>query len=83
MPITPTSVEPVLLTPIQLSQRIGITVPMLSNWRTQGIGPTYRRLTNSAHGRVRYHIDDVIAWENSLTVTEASVSRNFEAAHGA
>ena len=71
-----------MLTPAQLSECIGISVDMLSNWRQAGIGPSYVKFGTSAKARVRYPIEDVLAWKNSLPRSVQSVGQNAEAAHG-
>jgi predicted DNA-binding transcriptional regulator AlpA len=58
------------LTPVQVSERIGISVGTLANWRSESteqtpIGPAYIKV-----GRlVRYDEDAVKAWQDSLAVT--------------
>ncbi len=40
----------------------------LANWRTQGKGPKFRKIG----GKVRYHIDDVVEWEESRRVSSTA-----------
>jgi hypothetical protein len=73
--------QPEMLTPVQLAQRVGISLWVLSDWRNKGIGPAYIKLGISAKARVRYPIKDVIAWEESLPRHEPTAALNAEAAH--
>lgn len=79
-PITPPIVEPELLTPDQLSLRIGVSVEQLSNWRGVGLGPAYVKLGTTDKARVRYPIKLVRAWEESLPVHTPSLAQDVEAA---
>lgn len=47
------------LTPEQLAERLTIPIGTLANWRCAGRGPRFTKL----EGRVRYLLDDVLAWE--------------------
>lgn len=69
-----------MLTPAQLSQRINISLCVLSNWRSAGIGPAYVKLGSSVKARVRYPIKHVIAWEESLYVHAPTATMNAETA---
>lgn len=69
-----------MLTPVQLSQRINISLCVLSNWRSAGIGPAYVKLGSSIKARVRYPVKHVIAWEESLHLHEPTATMNAEAA---
>lgn len=42
-----------------------ISVRTLANWRSQSSGPKYVKIG----GRIVYKIEDVVAWENSRTVS--------------
>lgn len=55
-----------LLFPKHLAARLNVTVETLANWRSRGLGPTYTKLTPGPQGRVRYRLDDVVAWERTL-----------------
>jgi hypothetical protein len=77
---TPPTVSPELLTPLQLSQLIGISPAVLSNWRRTGMGPAYIKLGKSAKAKVRYPIEQVQAWKKSFTLHMPSVAQNVEAA---
>lgn len=48
-----------VLTQIELAQRWKISPRSLEKWRTLGLGPAYTKIG----GRVRYLIDDVMAYE--------------------
>lgn len=58
-----TQKQPRFLSPQELCDRWGrrVTEKTLANWRQQGEGPTPTKLG----GRIAYHIDDVIAYEES------------------
>lgn len=46
------------LSPEQAAFYLGLTTRTLQEYRSNGIGPRFRR-----HGRyIRYHIDDIDAW---------------------
>ena len=48
----------------QFADRIGVPENTVKWWAATGKGPKYRKF-----GRhVRYHIDDVLEWENQQTV---------------
>jgi DNA-binding transcriptional regulator YiaG len=51
------------LTTGQLAMRLGVSVHTVEAWRRRGTGPRWVRLTDSKFARVRYRLDDVIAWE--------------------
>jgi predicted DNA-binding transcriptional regulator AlpA len=51
-----------LLTPRQLSQRIGFAVSTLKNWRCEKKGPKWKKFGN---GHVRYRLADIEAWEKA------------------
>lgn len=69
-----TQVEPKFLNEDQLSERWGgqIKPRTLANWRSQGVGPTFRRIG----GRVLYAIEDVIAYEEA---SAAGSTRDYRA----
>lgn len=86
-------VDPVLLNPTQLSMRIGINVDTLRKWRLTKRGPAFVKPGNKLHSRVRYPIEEVIAWEQSLTrqgrstpegtTPENTTTQNAEAVYAA
>ncbi len=47
------------LTQTELAKRWKLSPRSLEKWRTQGLGPAYRKIG----GRVRYLFDDVLAYE--------------------
>ncbi|MFF9687296.1 helix-turn-helix domain-containing protein [Streptomyces sp. NPDC014623] len=56
------------LTPAQAGQLMGVSPQTLANWRWQGIGPAYIKLTPGRGGRIRYNRAAVEAWMCSRTV---------------
>lgn len=52
-----------LITPPQLSARIGIKETTLANWRVLGRGPRFIRVGRS----IRYRSEDVEAWLSGRT----------------
>jgi len=72
---------PRLLTPSQLSERIGICVGTLAIWRRKGKGPKHVKLPGQEQrADVRYKIEHVIEWEDSLPVVDnAAMIQNVEA----
>jgi hypothetical protein len=73
-------VERSMLTPDELSARIGVPVATLQTWRTrrnagQDVGPKFVKLSNQALGgrrsHVRYMIEHVEQWEQSLAESAA------------
>lgn len=62
--------EPKFLTPAELVERYKgqLSEKTLANWRTQGTGPKFTR----AGGRILYPFAEVIAWENTRTVSSTS-----------
>jgi hypothetical protein len=74
--------EPSLLTPRQLSARIGVDEGTLSNWRKNMRGPVFVKLDTRDKSRVRYPIQDVIAWEQSLPRQDRSMLDRVEAVYG-
>jgi predicted site-specific integrase-resolvase len=45
--------------PRELAEEIGVSVGTLANWRHQGIGPKYTKLSDSPNAPVRYKRSDV------------------------
>ncbi|WP_405436687.1 helix-turn-helix domain-containing protein [Streptomyces avidinii] len=56
-----------LLKPRELAQELGVHVGTLANWRSQGIGPRYSKLSSSPQAPVRYRREDVDAYLAQLT----------------
>lgn len=59
-----------MLTPKELSDRIGIRLQYLSNWRVrrnagEDIGPRFVKLGDGSHSPVRYALKDVEEWEST------------------
>ncbi|WP_405489123.1 helix-turn-helix transcriptional regulator [Streptomyces sp. NBC_00096] len=50
------------LTPREVGPILRVTEKTLSNWRSLGIGPPYRKLSDGRSGRVRYRKAVVLAW---------------------
>ncbi|MFA3877591.1 helix-turn-helix transcriptional regulator [Streptomyces sp. MMCC 100] len=50
------------LTPAELAAELGVSTKTLMNWRWQGTGPRYVKLTPGRSGRIRYRRRDVNAW---------------------
>ena len=50
------------LTPRQVAARLNVAVGTLANWRCQGIGPRYVKLTGSPNSPVRYKSAEVEAY---------------------
>ena len=42
------------LTPAETAKLVKVSPRTLANWRWQGIGPTYTKLTPGRGGRIRY-----------------------------
>lgn len=53
----------VSLTTRQVAVRLRVSVGTLQNWRCQGIGPRFYKLTNGRQGRVRYRLADIERYE--------------------
>ena len=51
---------PPLMTPLDLSEYLGVPLGTLANWRYQGRGPDFVRMSRL----VRYRAEDVIEWIN-------------------
>lgn len=47
---------------------IGVTKKTRANWRVQGIGPKFVRISN----RIFYHPDDITNWVNARRVQSTS-----------
>lgn len=52
------------LTTPQLAERWHMSQGTLENWRTQGKGPAYVKLSPNKPGKVLYKLEDVEAFEN-------------------
>jgi hypothetical protein len=74
---------PRLLTTKQLSNRISVCVGTLERWRREGKGPKSVKLPGKLQADIRYKIEHVVEWENSLELTETfAIAQNVEAALG-
>jgi predicted DNA-binding transcriptional regulator AlpA len=51
-----------MLTAHEVASILRLSVPTLSEWRSSGIGPTFKRL---GHRTIRYRREDVLAWIDS------------------
>ncbi|MFF0184905.1 helix-turn-helix domain-containing protein [Streptomyces sp. NPDC005244] len=47
------------LTPQEVAARLRVHPGTLANWRYQGVGPRYRKLTEAKNSPVRYALGDV------------------------
>jgi len=71
-----------LLTPEDLSERIGVAVTTLENWRyIPGAGPLAVKMTVGRGGGIRYRLADVEKWESELPVINPSIAKDVEAAY--
>lgn len=70
-----------LILPEALAERLNVTIETLRNWRNDGVGPNYVKLTNTPKGRVRYRMSDVLAWEQSLATHYQNVQKKAEEAY--
>lgn len=52
------------LTPVDLSERLQISLSTLATWRSQGKGPSFYRMG----GLIRYHPDEVAAWAKEQAI---------------
>lgn len=50
------------LTPSEAAEIVNVAPQTLANWRAQGIGPSYSKLSEGRGGRVRYLRRDVLTW---------------------
>lgn len=58
-----------LLRPAEVADLLGVDARTLSEWRTNGHGPSYVRIGPVRRGAVRYREDAVTAWLDARTVT--------------
>jgi predicted site-specific integrase-resolvase len=56
------------LTPVQAGAALGVSPQTLANWRWQGIGPAYIKLSPGRGGRVRYTRAAIEQWLTAQTV---------------
>jgi predicted site-specific integrase-resolvase len=63
------------LSPRELATHLGVTIQTLENWRMDGKGPAYIKLSPGPKGHVRYKIEDVLDWEDNLTRIDPSTQR--------
>lgn len=47
------------LTPAETAELVRVSPKTLANWRWQGIGPAFTKLTPGRSGRIRYHRSSV------------------------
>ena len=50
------------LKPPEVASLLRVSVGTLANWRSQGIGPRYTKLSASTNAPVRYHQADIDAY---------------------
>lgn len=55
------------LTPIELSEYLGIKVTTISNWRVAGYGPVYLKLGKERQSPVRYRLEEVEKWVKEVS----------------
>lgn len=68
----------------ETAHMLGIKPQTLRIWRLKGIGPRYRRLGASIHGRVVYDEADVVEWasENRYFSTSEETAKQGMAKKG-
>ena len=44
---------------------VGVSVGTLENWRTQGVGPKFLKISNGRQGKVVYDPDDIAIWRDA------------------
>jgi hypothetical protein len=71
---------PSWLTPRQLSTRIGVSLGTLANWRQGRHGPMFIKFDERKKSRIRYPIEDVVAWENTRRRQDPATIENVEVA---
>ncbi|WP_033322310.1 helix-turn-helix domain-containing protein [Streptomyces yerevanensis] len=57
-----------LLSPREVHTNYGLAPQTLANYRWQGIGPRYIKLTPGRGGRIRYRRSDVELWLDGQTI---------------
>jgi hypothetical protein len=62
----PSVLTPELLTPEEVSSILKVPKGTLSNWRSKGRGPAYRKLTQD--GAVRYELADIVIFINERQI---------------
>jgi hypothetical protein len=50
------------LTPKGASKRYGVAVQTFANWRSQGAGPPFHKISPGKAGRVRYDLIELDRW---------------------
>lgn len=50
------------LTPKGASRRYGVAVQTFANWRSQGAGPPFHKISPGRAGRVRYDLVELDRW---------------------
>lgn len=68
-----TATAPALATAAEVATFLGgeFSEKTLANWRSQGKGPKYIKLSSGRGGSVRYHWSDVHAWLDALATGTA------------
>jgi uncharacterized protein YjcR len=51
------------LTTAELAERWQVSVATVRSWRSRGTGPAYIKLGDGRSSEVRYHLDDIHAYE--------------------
>ena len=61
--------KPVIMTPAELADYLGVSKWTLQTWRRQGTGPKYIQANNV---KKYYRLDDVVEWMNQRTLASTS-----------
>lgn len=74
----PDEVQPVLMTPAQTGEYLGVTLNTLQKWRSRNIGPKYFKYGGANQSAIRYDKDDVIAFRKAHKIfTREDVDENL------
>ena len=60
------------LKPPEVAAVLRVSVGTLANWRSQGIGPRYTKLSTAANAPVRYRLGDIETYMAARTRSEAA-----------
>jgi len=67
-----------LITETELSEMWGISPSTIQHWRSTGIGPLYKKLG----GKIRYALEDIMAYEEQQTFQGSGERVNRQAKAG-